>query len=481
MSPVRWRRHLWPLLIGLLAKGGFFIWNAYEQAGVRHMGRWALWDADLWEYIDTVESYLRGDGWQPDHRMPGYALVFLFFRLFLAQPAASDAITLVQLLVAVVAGYALARGVQHASGRERIFWPLYGLLLVASFHSLVDLVVINESFTTWALVLHWVAYAAWRRTGHVRWIFFSGLCIAIAVFMRPIYGPLLAVVPLLELCRRGALHKRTLGLLALFALPFIVFDGLWTIRNHRAYGGFHPLTNHGSYNPVFSALPYYSLIWFVQGYGGHCYYWDPIADIRWYGFEPDAGGGTARAIPGVPEPPPDVYTSVCDRDSLEHMAGLMRLSREPSTTSARTDSLARVMMASARRWREAYAREKPWHYQVIARLRLLKHETVHSGSNTLFQRPFSALGPVEKGYKLLQSLIYWWVMIAGMAGAVVLASRVRTDPAAFLLGIMCLYGVVACPFIMRMAEIRYLIPVFPLLLAASIWGAAGIVDRIRRR
>jgi hypothetical protein len=476
-----WRRHLWPLLLGVALKGAFFIWNHHESAGSQRMGRWAVWDSDMWEYVDTAESFLRGDGWDPDHRMPGYAVVYLLFRSFLDQGTACDALTLFQLLVAIVATYALALGVSRSSGRAALFWPLYLLLLLSSFHALVEIVMINESLAGSALIFHWTTYARYRRTGGPGWIVASGLFLTIAVFMRPVLGPLLVVVPLLELLRTTAPIRKRFAVILLFGLPFAFFDGIWTVRNYVRYEEFHPLTNHGSYNPIFASGPYYSLIYWVQAYGGHCYYWDPIADIRWYGFEPDAGAGTNKPIPGVPEPPDNVYTSQCTRDSLVALADQMRRARQPGVPLAEREAIARAMMASARRFRDAYARERPFQYHVLSRLRLLKHETIHSGSNTLFHRPFAQLGPVEKAYKGLQSLIYWWALVVGMVGASVLVFRIRHGPEAGLLGIIAIYGVLACPFIMRMAEIRYIVPVFPLLVAASLWFVSDLWSRYSSR
>ena len=473
------RRHSRYLFVGLLIKGIFFWYFVRDTAALPHTGTWALWDADTWEYVDPVESYLSGNGFQPDHRMPGYALVYLLFRSFLSPTASADVITLLQLLLATVTCYALARGLTVVTGRRSLFWPAYGLLLVSAFHSMVELVLVNESFTTSALALHWVAYILFRRTGRRRWLVASGALVAWAIFMRPVYGPLIGLVPFIEFIQRGATWRRRITVTALFVAPFALADALWVIRNNRAYGGFHPLTNHGPYNPSFSAMPYYGVIWFVQAYGGHCYFWDPKADILWYGFEEDAGAGRERPVPGISEPPPYVYTSTYNRDSLIAFAEMMRHTRRPTTGQAERDSLAGVIMRTARRYREAFAREHPFQYQVMARLRLLKHETVHSGSATIFRHPFSGLNVMQKGYKLFQSLLYWFVLVGGMVGGAWLLLRFRSLPEGAILGAMVIYGVLACPFIMRMAEIRYLIPVYPLAAMAAVWLLSEAVTRRR--
>ncbi|MBL7962987.1 MAG: hypothetical protein JNM31_03995 [Flavobacteriales bacterium] len=467
------------LALGLLVKALLFVWYVQDNAGAKHMGRWALWDGDMWEYVDPIESLLRGEGFHPDHRMPGYGVPYLLLRLVFDQPQACDVLTLLQLLLATVTTYLLARGLVTVTSHRRLFLPTYALLLLSAFHSTVEAVMINESFTTSALALHVLCYMRYRSSGHNGWLVGAGALLAWAVFMRPIYGPLLLVIPLLELLRRHRHWRQRLATVVFFGLPFAVADAAWTIRNHRLYGGFHPLTNHGSFNPIFSSLPYYGVLYWVQTYGGNAYWWDPSADVRWYGFEPDAGGGTDQPIPGVPEPPGDVYVGGITPDSLAHMAMVMRSSRGPEVPEAERDSIAVVLLQMAQRWRTAYAREKPFHYQVVSRLRLLKHETIHSGTTHLFQRPFAELGPAARAWKLLQAALYWWVLLTGCVAAAVVVWRVRRAEAV-LAAVVVLYGVVACPFIMRMAEIRYLVPIFPLMLLCAAWATDALMHRLRR-
>jgi fatty acid desaturase len=111
----------------------------------------------------------------------------------------------------------------------------------------------------------------------------------------------------------------------------------------------------------------------------------------------------------------------------------------------------------------------------------LKHETINSGSEVLFKRPSSELSKLELAYKVIQSGMYWWALVIGGLASFAFVTRGRANAEAALLGLMCIYSIVACPFIMRAAEIRYMIPVFPLLLGASIWYALGWWERLRMR
>ena len=474
------RAHAWPLLLGLLLRGAFFIWNAHEVSVGRLDGRWAAWDPDQWEYIGTAESYLAGEGWQPDHRMPGYAVIFLLFRQVFSYRDACDAITIAHLLVSVLAVYAFSRALATAAGAPRLFWPAYVLSLLAVYSALSDNVLVNESFTTSALMLHWATYVRYRHHGGWQWLLASGALIGLAAFLRPVYAPILAMVPLAELLRSGQRLPVRSGLALLFCIPFLVADGIWTWRNHRHYGGFHPLTNHGSWNPRYSKSPLYAGTELLSTWGGHSYWWEPSSDSRWIGFDPQAGYGTGKPVDGVPEPPAYVHTKRFTRDSLVHFAIGIRTARALQPGPVR-DSISLGLLAMAHRWRADFAHEQPFQYQVMARLRLLKHQAFTSGSQVLFKRSVGDLTKLEVAYKLLQSAFYWWALALGGLAAVFALLRARRYPLMALLGAMAIYALVCCPWIMRAAEIRYMIPVFHLLLGLGIWGGALLVARFRGR
>ncbi len=392
-------KHTWPLLAGLVFRTLFFIWNEHE-IGEGSVGRWAAFDPDQWEYIGTVESYLSGHGWVPDHRMPGYGVIYLLFRLCFDIPMARDLLTLVQMVVAVLATYAFARAIGSAAQRPKWFWPIYGALIFAAFSALSDIVLVNESFTTSALMLHWATYVRYRASGRPVWLIASGALIGLAIFLRPIYGPIIAFVPILELLRSDGTFVKRFKYIALFALPFLLADGLWVARNHRHYGGFHPLTNHGSWNPRYSKSTLYALIEMVSTYGGHAYFWERGSEVRWFGYEPDAGGGTPNSIPGVSPPPAYAYTSECTEDSLVAFAKALRLARFGKLSKAQEEAIAADLLVKARRWREVYKKERPFQFHILSRLRLLKHETINSGTEVLFKRPYTELSYLELAYKI---------------------------------------------------------------------------------
>lgn len=124
-----------------------------------------------------------------------------------------------------------------------------------------------------------------RVHGGLGWLLAAGALIGLATFLRPIHGPILAIAPLAELLRRECPRSGCLVHAALFAIPFLVVDGIRTWRNHRHFGGFHPVTNHGSGDPRYSKSRLNAGTELLSTCGGHAYWWEPSSDSRWIGFD----------------------------------------------------------------------------------------------------------------------------------------------------------------------------------------------------
>ena len=466
LDPSR-RAHALRFALLLLVKVALFALFLADNARTEHMGSLALRDGDTWEYVDPIESLLAGKGYDPDHRMPGYGAVWLLLRSVLSYSAAASAITVIQLLLASLVVYLLAWSVYRLTASRLAFWITYGLLAISTFHAKVEPWVMNESFTTSAIALHWIGFLRWKRESRVGWLMFSGAMLGWAVFMRPIYAPLLAVVPLLLFVKRSAYWRERLLLPVVFLLPFALADVPWILRNARVNQAFHPLTN-GVYGAPFMASPYYAGIKLVQSYGGNYNFWDPSAGIRWFGFRERDRPGIAQLANTFDPPPAYAVIPGYGMDSLQAFADLIAITRDTTATEEARSSAARSAHRIADGYRAAYAGERPFQYYIMAPLRYLKHITVHSGTSVLFNRSFRDMPPWQKAFKLGQSALYWAVLVCGACMAIVRLVRRNGNAATWLLAVLVLYGILSHPFLMRVCEIRYLVPTYPVMLVAAV-------------
>lgn len=97
--------------------------------------------------------------------------------------------------------------------------------------------------------------------------------------------------------------------------PFALFETAWVIRNWRANHEFNPLTNQGTMPDAISKNHLGYMMRFLQGYGGNYIWWEPGADIRWYGRwigSPEKDDEVRLAGP----PPSYAYAPGYNQDSL---------------------------------------------------------------------------------------------------------------------------------------------------------------------
>ncbi|MBK7555989.1 MAG: hypothetical protein IPI55_15720 [Flavobacteriales bacterium] len=468
-DPLRWPfwKHMLWLLPGLFLKALIFLYFVHDSAGGELVGRWAGHTSDTWEYVDPVESLIAEGVLEPDHRMPGYTPLLLLLRQFLSAGASADAITLLQWFFACLATYGLALVVLMLGASWRWFLVTYFLLIWALFPARLELAVMTDSFCTSAIGLHVVLMLIHIKSGRKWCLPAAGLFLTWAIFLRPIYALLIPLDFGVLLLLSAVPWRDRLFRALLFALPWLVIDGAWVIRNYSVHHAFRPLTN-GTYNAGYSASSYCALMQFVQAYGGNYNFWDPTSDMRWFGMRERRAPGQPPLVDAFRELPTYVYASDYNRDSLLLVRDVMTRLSDTTISKREEDSLTARAWKLTTRFRMSFVRDHPFQFHVSSKFRLLGHMVIHSGSSVIFSRPMAQLSWWEKGLKLCQSALYWFAILFGPLGAAWLLLRERRDLSMVLLSCTVLYGLLIHPMVMRLCEMRYLVPTFPLTIVVAV-------------
>lgn len=475
----RWLRQrrtwIW-LAIALVVRGGYFALFLQEH-GLH--GAWYGWGAENGDtpgYFEPIDAHLRGEGYRPDFRMPGYGLPYLVLRLYTTPQGAGTGIIFLQLLLGMVSVMALGRTLRLLGASDRMATVGCFAYALVGRVAIYDVCWFTESFCTSALILAVHGWLAHLRTGALRVLVWSGGWAAWAVFLKPVFALWLVLLAIgIVLLARASLRRR-LVLAGLFLLPFALSDGWWIRRNWIMHGTFVPLSN-GTIMPELRRSPMLPLMRFLQATGGNYLHWDPAAHIRWFNMREGPRGAPGKRKDRGVEMPAFALSPGITADSLRALAAEMPRYSDPILHYTERREVLRRITARCDRYIRTYRNERPWQYHVMARHRLTGLFFRMAGLGPLFpeqpRRPGFFTAPVN----LLDTLMHWTLVVGGLVAAV--AGLVRGRAAVLRwLSVLTLVGVFIHPWGLRLCEGRYLVPMLPFLLLLILAVAS---DLLRRR
>lgn len=468
------RRWFWFLLVALIVRAVFILWKVSDVRPTTGPGLWYFETPDTHSYFNPIESLLKGGEYDPDYRMPGVGAPYLLFRLFLGPVGGRDAMVVLQWMLSGLSVLLLTLLGVRLTGSARAGWAVYILFLLSTFSSWYDTSMSSDSLASSILVIQAYLFQRGLDSKDPRLLMAAGFFLGWAVFLRPVAALLFA--PALLMLHLYQEKPRTIRMYAIFLLPFALMESYWVIRNWRVNQEFNPLTNQGMMPDEIADRPLGYLMRFLQGYGGDYIWWQPNADIRWFGLwhgaaEVDDEGRNA------PPPPPRAYAPGYTKDSLMTVSALIRSALDGDLTPS--DSAAAIAKANAalERYTAIHAASAPWTHHVTSRFLMVRHQVLQNGAETLFARPFSTLPLWMKLFKLLQMILYPFAFLVGSIAAIVSIIKWRGSAPMLQvwLSIMLMYMVLIYPLGLKMAEWRFMVHVFPIAL---LLATCFTVDRL---
>lgn len=461
----RWllQRRTWAwLAIALVLRGGYFALFIQEH-GLH--GAWYGWGAENGDtpgYFEPIDAYLRGEGYLPDFRMPGYGLPYLLARLYTTPQGAGTAIIFLQAALGILSVMVLARSLRLLGAGDRLATAGCVAYALLGRVAVYDVCWFTESFCTSALILAMHGWLAHLRTGSLRMLSWSGAWAAWAVFLKPVFALWLVLLAAgILLLVRASLRRRAV-LAALFLLPFALADGWWMRRNWIMHGALVPLS-HGTIMPELARSPMYPLMRLLQATGGNYLHWDPSAHIRWFNMREGPRGAPGKRKDRGVEMPSFALSPGITGDSLRTLAAEMPRYSDPSLHYTERSAVLRRITDRCERYIRTYRTERPWQYQVMARWRLTVLFFNKAGLGGLFGEPPRRPGPLVSPLNLLDTLMHWGLLVGGLGGSLLLLARGRERSLRWL-ALLTLVGVLVYPWGLRLCEGRYLVPMLPFLL-----------------
>jgi hypothetical protein len=472
----RWlkQRDTWAwIAIAVVMRGGFF--NVFLHEDGLH-GAWYGWGAETGDtagYFEPMDSFLAGNAYRPDFRMPGYGLPYLLLRLCTTPQGAGTAIVFLQCLLGMVGVVVLARCARLLRAPRWAQYLTCILFAVMPRMALYDVYWFTESFCTSAMIIATHGWLAHHRTGS-RWaLLWGGAWMAWAVFLRPVqFVWLFLLVAGLLMTLRGNWRERGIAA-ALFLLPFVLSDGWWLRRNQVMHHEFAPFSR-GTVIPELAGSPMYPLMRFLQATGGNYIHWDPSAHIRWFNMREGPLGRPGPRIDKDVVMPAFALCESITEDSLRAWANDMSRYSDGLTTVEERAALFRSMSARSDRYVRHYAHERPWQHVVASRIRLTGLLFNRAGSGPLFHTPPIFPGWFCKPIAAVDAPVHWAVLCGGLVAGLFALVNWRQERIHAWLGAMVLISVFMVPWVLRMCEGRYTVPMYPWLVLSLTIAASRI-------
>lgn len=434
--------------------------QGFEQISFGRTG-YGFGSGDTPSYFDPIENFLKDGSYHPDYRMPGYGIIYLMLRSIVVEDQALKLIILIQLTIAALSIYSLSKLLYLVTAKNIVFYLtffLFGLSLKTTFW---DFAYLAESFAVSFLIFSSHAFILFWRSEKKKWLLLSGLFLTWVIFLKPVYLPVLFifVAALLFFCfriRKTTLKSMTLKVFV-FAAPFILFDGLWIIRNYQRYDRLIPLTKT-TYYPGYEESYLGPLMDFVIAFGGDRSWWNPKGELRWFISNPADGGGTP-----VPE---EVYTSSFNGDSLVSVRKDIAIILNPGTSQQVMNELSSSVRARLNTYTESIRTEKPHIYYLTGRLKMVRKFLLHSGTDFLPFIPFRQMDLKQKFLKVLNGTLYVFSIAFGFLGIVYVI--LKKQAAMFAMALTGLYSTLIYP-VLGQLEPRYYLPAYPFMLGCAIY------------
>jgi hypothetical protein len=462
-DPYKWQ--FW-IFLAFFFKSIIFIFLIYRQDLSPLPGFRGVIAGDTYTYFSPIDNLITHGAYSPDFRMPGYGLLYFPFAFLFSKTIAYTIIIVLQFIAASLSVYCLAIIAYNIFKSKAMFYLTFYLFAISTYTSLFDTTLLTESFTCSFLIfsVFFLLKALHNRSKTYINLVFSGVFLTEVFFLRPIFAPLFLIfcVLILVFFYRNKSGKLMPKLLA-FLLPLILIDGAWTTRNYLKHDKFIPATSF--YYPRIANsydLPLYTL---VSSWGGANQYWEPDAEIRWFGVEDGLPPELHNRSVSLPD---YIYTSKFNYDSLlalkKQLSIYISNESNPNADSVKMKSLLATIRTKCFFYANSIKTEKPFLYYIKAPIMRTKHFLVHSGTYNLFVTLTSQLNTVQYCVKILYSLFYLFIIGFGAIGILILFRQSILVTPVIMITAIVVYTIVIHPVVLGVCEKRYFVPAYPFML-----------------
>ncbi|HTA82732.1 MAG TPA: hypothetical protein VK783_07365 [Bacteroidia bacterium] len=460
----------WPywISVAFICRILFFFLVIHFRQYAKFDGFWGEIRSDSRDYLLPFDNFIKTGSYTPDYRMPGYGLLYLPLRLIFSKAVACNVIIIIQLLLSTVSVYILALCAKTIFKHQSIFYLTYYIYVFSSFSSLVDPVILTESISTSSLIFSVYFLTDFFNTNRSKQLILSGAFLTWTIFLKPVFCSLIILFFVLLVV--AFIRTKTKVLPAfLFLIPFLLADGIWTIRNYIIYKQVSPLTRTVWFPWVSSSylLPTAEL---VEAWGGDIQFVEPTADTYWFINKKPVMIGSDKNNDTVPFPA-YIYTSQFNRDSLKLVKNMIiRIQVDSSMSVLQKKQYQDVIILKLKRYTQSIKTEKPFLYYVRSNYkRLIEFVFSMHTISRLFINNF-----ITRFY----STYYYCTVFLSLLGFLLLIPFIFKLSIESVVAFIPIYTILIHPVFIKFSENRYLIPAYPFMIICASYSILWLYHRI---
>lgn len=468
-DPDRWRA--W-LFIALLIKASYLAISLSQGYYTYCAGCIGAGHPDSPSYFEPLDNLVETGVYAPDFRLPGIGVLYLPLRVVADATHAKNLFIIAQLLLDVLAVYALAIAAFLLLRSRAAFLICFGLYGLASTVSGFNAFLLTESLCASALCFTFYFVVRYIRGGPVSLLVWASFMQAWAYFLRPVlvvYALLFVVFVIVFAWRQGR-RPVIAGIAAL--LPLFIAQASWTLRNYFQHDRWQVLTATVWYpNDQLTGPASRDLIGT----------WDYLPAVYFANDEPWPDRQSSMIDVNTVLFPEAIFTDIVTLDSLldlrEECFRLTAMDRSDPDYG----ELDRVLAERFHRYARSVRKEHPLLAYVITPLRLTAlHVFTSTGVRNLFLKPFAQLANWAKGVKLAHMALF----LAALYGSLFFIpwSLFTALGRAFMpLSVFLVFALTVHPVVFRFIDVRYLYVFFPVMCLCAALFYSGVVRWWRSR
>ncbi len=398
-------------------------------------------------------------------RMPGLLPFFLPFYALFGSNIAFLLIGFFQLMASIVAIWAFGKMVLKRTENQLVAGFTMVIFAGSSFVGIYDHFALSESLNVSFLIFSLYYFTRFQYTKDLNYslLLYSGLCLSVSIFIRPIVGfilPFLTILMLYSSFRQSKqlVTLKTLKKLLAFVIVPVFFISIWTIRNHIRFNQIIPLQMK-----VSEALPNafpperiasmelitllgYDMVDFSDYTMG-----DWFLDDSYYLDDFDLS-----SLPTTPNFNPAQIQKL--KNDYQTLKKLDRKSKDYDRVQSKyLDDLYNV--------ETILKEEAPFYILVVAKLKLTKLFIFHRKLTTPFPFPeLSEMSVVQKVIKGGNLMLLYFVTFLGLIGIL----RLNKHPGLHLFRIIVLSFILIMPLLVGYVEQRYFLHPYLFLIPFAV-------------